>query len=134
MGHGKSKRWREGSWLRQSADGFAADGNGFDHHSGELLSMTILTACFLFRAHFVNDHFLTATVSHHFEFHTGALDIGFANGGDVTVFDQKHFVEGDLGVDVGMQPVEVVITVGLHPKLLSRGLDDGVRACLWSGL
>ena len=118
----------------ESADGFAADGNGFDHHSCELLSMTIFTACFLFGAHFVDDHFLTATMSHHFELHTGALDVGLANGGVVTVLDQKHLIEGDLGVDVGMKPVEVVITVGLHPKLLTRGLDDGVRACLWSGL
>ena len=134
MGHEKSKKWNEGNWLKQSADGFTANGNGFDHHSCELLSMTILTSCFLFGAHFVDDHFLTAAVSHHFELHAGALDVGLANGCCITILDQKHLVEGDLGVHVCMETVEVVIPIGLYPKLLPRGFDDGVRACLWSGL
>ena len=112
--------------MKQSADGFAANGNGFDHHSCELLSMTILTACLLFGTHFIDDHFLSATVGHHFELHAGALDVRLANGGDVTVLDEEHLVEGDLGVDVCMQTVEIVIAVGLHPKLLPRGFDNGV--------
>ena len=63
--------------LERSADRFAAHGDGFNHHPGELLSVAILAPGFLFRTHFVNDDFRATAVGHHLQRHTGIFDVGW---------------------------------------------------------
>ena len=110
----------------ESADGLATDGDGLNHHSGEFLPVTILTAGFLLGAHFVDNHLGPAAVGHHFQLNAGVLHIRLTKGCSLGVLHKENVVEGDRGIDLSLKSVEVVITVGLQPELLARGLDDGV--------
>ena len=91
--------------------------------------MTILPAGLLFGAHFVNDHLGTAAVRHHLQLNTGVLDIRLAKSCALGILHQKNVVEGDGCVDLSIEPVEIVVTIGLQPELLTGGFDDRVGPC-----
>ena len=69
-------------------------------------------------------------MGHHLQFNAGILHIGLAKGGSLGVLHKEHVVESDRGVDLGLKAVEIVITVGLQPELLARGLNDGLGPCV----
>jgi hypothetical protein len=103
--------------LERSADRLAAHGDGFNHHPGELLSVAILAPGFLLWSHFVHDDFRAAAVGHHLQRHTGIFDVGLAECGGCAVFHKQHVVELDRFINLGMDPVEVVVAIRLQPNL-----------------
>ena len=107
-----------------STDGLATHGDGFHHHTGQLLPVTILATCFLLRTHFVDDHLGAAAMGHDLELNGGVLDVGLAEVGATGILYQQNAVECHGLVDVRLKTIDVVITLGLNPQLGAGRLDD----------
>ena len=88
--------------------------------------MTILASCLLFGSHLVNNDLLASAMGHDLELDAGILDVGLAEGCALGVLHEKHAVQLDRCINIGGNPIQVVVPIGLQPDLGAGGFHNGV--------